>query len=198
MLKTSLEDLELRMDEMEQYSRRDCVVFTGRDLPPEEEKESTSELIIKMVKEKLDVDINRGDISISHRLGKPKNRTTAATAASSSSDRPRPIIVKLVRRSLKHDLIHACIQKKSTNLSVNESLTPRRMSIMRSILAVRRVHKPKFKQCYSSEGRIFVLLHGSMQKFCITNQATLLQFLERYPNMMDTYEEYINQVPQES
>ena len=191
LLKSSIQDLELRMDELEQYSRRDCVVITGKGLPPEEENEKAVEVIIKTTKEKLGVDIKPQDISVAHRLGKPRSQATAQNASSSGSpSRPRPIIVKLVRRSLKYDLIHACINKK-TDLSVNESLTPRRMTLMRSILAVRKVHKAKFKQCYSNEGRIYILLHGSMQKFCITTQDTLMEFLERYPNMMDTYEEYL-------
>ena len=192
LLKSSIVDLELRMDELEQYSRRDCVVLTGQGLPPEEENEKTTELVIKSAKEKLGLDISRQDISIAHRLGKPRRQTAQPNASrtDSSTDRPRPIIVKLVRRSLKYDLVHACITKK-TNVSVNESLTPRRMSLMRSILAVRKEHKPKFKQCYSNEGKIYVLLHGSTQKFCITTQESLIQFLERYPNMMDTYEAYV-------
>ena len=184
LLKTSIQDLELRMDELEQYSRRDCVVITGRELPPEEENEKTTELVMKTAQEKLGVTITRQDISIAHRLGKPRKQQAQPNTSSTdnSTIRPRPIIVKLVRRSLKYDLVHACVTRKP-NLSVNESLTPRRMTLMRSILAVRKVHKQKFKQCYSNEGKIFILLHGSTQKFCITSQETLLEFLNRYPTM---------------
>ena len=187
-LQTALNDLEMRMDELEQYSRRDCVVFTGPDLPPDEEKEITTDLVIKMAKEKLNVDLKATDISVSHRLGKPK-APDSTNQASNLKPAARPIIVKLVRRSLKYDLTNACIKKKAS-ISVNESLTPRRLTLMRSILAVRKQHKQKFKQCYSSEGRIFVLLHNSMQKFCITSHASLMDFLGRYPNFMDTYEEF--------
>ena len=186
-LQETVDNLELRMDELEQYSRRDCVVFSGRGLPPDEEKENTNELVIKMAKEKLGLEIDKSDISISHRLGKP--RTPHPNTSNSTSMPARPIIVKLVRRSLKYDFTNACIKKKPS-ISVNESLTPRRLSLLRSILAVRKQHKEKFKQCYSSEGRIFVLLHNSMQKFCITSQDSLMEFLGRYPNFMDTYEEY--------
>ena len=186
-LRESMDNLELRMDELEQYSRRDCVVFSGRDLPPDVEKENTTELVIKMAREKLGLEIHSSDISVSHRLGKPK--TTLPNSQNSSQKPARPIIAKLVRRSLKYEITDACIKKKPS-ISVNESLTPRRLSLLRGILAVRKQHKPKFKQCYTSEGRIFVLLHNSMQKFCITSQASLMEFLERYPNFMDTYEEY--------
>ena len=84
-------------------------------------------------------------ISTAHRLGrKPANQT---------QDK-RSLIVKFVRRDLKHDLLKASRQQaKPPRIYVAESLTPPRQSIF---YALRRMKKAKMIQgCNSYEGRVY-------------------------------------------
>ena len=114
------------------------------------------------------------ETSIAHRLG------------SSAQQKKRPIIVKLTNRSLKQDLVRACVNLKP-QLYINESLTPTRLNILKQVLNVRKAHRAKFQQCYTSDGKIVIKLKNSTQKHTITDSTSLMFFLDKYPEMKDTY-----------
>lgn len=173
-LTSRVDDLELHLDNVDQYERRDTVILSGASLPPESSQENTTNIVTQAIREHLKLNIKETDISVSHRLGKPTQQQN------------RPIIVKLVNRSLKQDLVGACI-KLRPQLYVNESLTPKRRFLLNKVLAIRKVHKAKFQQCYTQDGRIVIKLRNSTQKQTITDEKQLVSFLERYPLMMETY-----------
>ena len=174
-LEKKLSTLESHVDELEQYGRRECLIFSGNKvLPQETSGENTTDIICNVVKEKLKVIIKPSDISVSHRLGKTKET------------KDRPIIIKLVNRSLKYDLVSACTQLRP-QLYINESLTPRRRHLLNQVLMVRKDHKNAFQSCYTSEGKIIVRLKGSSVKHTIHDESSLIRFLEKYPLMYDTY-----------
>ena len=175
-LNNRVDDLENELDNVDQYERRDTVILTGASLPPETPQENTTTLVTKTIKDHLKINMKESDISVSHRLGQQRQQQN------------RPIIVKLVNRSLKHDLIGACIQLRP-QLYVNESLTPKRRELLNKVLAIRKEHKQKFQQCYTQEGRIVVKLRNSTVKHTITNKKQLMTFLQKYPLMMDTYQQ---------
>ena len=177
-------NLEEQFDELAQYSRRDCIVLSGPKLPSEMDNENTTEVALKAIKEELKVDINPEQISVSHRLGKPRD----------SEDKPRPIIVKLVKRSIKYDLVNECI-KRRPGLHINESLTPLRSKIMRQVRAIRKEKPDLFKQCYTSEGRIMVMItNGSeKEKHCITNQESFQKFIDQYPPLKEAFQKINNE-----
>ena len=173
-LTSRVDDLELHLDNVDQYERRDTVILTGAALPPETTQENTTNVVTQTVREHLKINLKESDISVSHRLGPKKQHHN------------RPIIVKLVNRSHKQDLIGACIQLRP-QMYVNESLTPKRRSLLNSILAIRKAHKEKFQQCYTQDGRITIKLRNSTVKHVISEKKQLMTFLEKYPEMMDTY-----------
>ena len=72
------------MEKQEQYSRHNCLLLHGI---PEKKHENTDELCIKAKNEHLDLDINDRDIDRTQRIGNPRN----------ADEKPRPIIIKLVR-----------------------------------------------------------------------------------------------------
>ena len=72
------------MDALEQYSRRNCLLFHG---VPETDADDTTESVISLCKGKLDVDVSRDLIDRSHRLGQRH-------VGPSGEYKPRPIIVK--------------------------------------------------------------------------------------------------------
>lgn len=173
-LTSRVDDLELHLDNVDQYERRDTVILTGASLPPETTQENTTNVVTHAIKEHLKINIKEADINIAHRLGKQ------------TQQRNRPIIVKLANRSLKQDLVGACVQLRP-QLFVNESLTPKRRVLLNKVLAIRKMHKPKFQQCYTQDGRIVIKLKNSTLKHTITDEKHLVSFLEAYPLMMDTY-----------
>ena len=178
-LKSQMSRFEQQLDDQEQYSRRDCIVVAGPKLPEESEDTSTTEQLIGVIKQELGITIDSKEISISHRLGKKNNE----------SSKPRPIIAKLVNRSLKHVLVDACITK-TPELYINESLTSKRAKIFGKLRGVRSKHKNLIQQCYTSEGIIYVKLMNSTVKHRITNEETLMKFLD-IPEHSVLKEEYL-------
>lgn len=173
-LKVKIEDLENTVDSVDQYERRDTIIFSGPLLPEESPQENATTLITSIVKDHLKINIREEDINVAHRLG-PK-----------SSQRKRPLIVKLHNRTLKYDLMGACIQLKP-KIFINESLTPSRLHLYKQILNIRKEHRDKFQQCYTKDGKINIKLKNSTVKYIIVDQRTLIQFLDKYPLMKDTY-----------
>ena len=65
-LNTKLDKAAQENESLEQYSRRNCLLFHGL---PEQENENTNHLIIWFINKKLGVSINEYDLDRSHRLG---------------------------------------------------------------------------------------------------------------------------------
>ena len=63
--------LSYDIDDLEQYWRRNCLVFHGVN---ESNDESTSEVLIETFSEELGVQIKDDDIDRSHRMGKPRRQ----------------------------------------------------------------------------------------------------------------------------
>ena len=173
-----------RFDEMENYSRCECLVISGKSLPEEHSGENTTEIALSLFKSKLNINIDASEVSISHRLGKYNPSTTNA----------RPIIVKLIHRSTKYTLMDACIQRfKNGNLSdfrINENLSAPRTIIYSDLKQIRWKHKTLFQQLYTRDGVIYVKLSINLKhKYIIKTEENLMSFLQNYPQLQDTYDE---------
>lgn len=169
-LKEKVQELETSIDGVDQYERRDTIIVSGPSLSDETPHENPSTVITNAFKDHLKLNISVWDINIAHRIG-PAN-----------SQRKRPIIVKLCNRTLKHDLVGACIQMKPP-LYINVSLTPKRLLLFKQVLNIRRSHRNKLQQCHTKDGKIIVRLRNSTIKHEIINQQTLITFLDKYPDM---------------
>ena len=163
------------IDNIDQYERTDTVVVSGPSLPPETAQENTKNLIVATFKDHLKINIRHEDMSLAHRLG------------AAHQNRNRPVIVKLVNRSLKHNLVEACISLKP-ELYINESLAPKRCNNFKQVLAVRKAHRHKFQQCHTKDGKIIIKLKNSTVRHTIVDEQFLLTFLDKYPEMMDSYQ----------
>ena len=62
-------EVDLRIDDMEQYSRRSCLVVTG---VPEKAEENTDDIILNTATQKLGIKLELHEIAKSHRLGTKK------------------------------------------------------------------------------------------------------------------------------
>lgn len=173
-LKDKIQDLDSHLDSVDQYERRDTIIVSGPTLPQECQAENPLNVIVNTLKNNLKINIKEDDISVAHRLGPI------------TQQRARPMIVKLKNRSLKYDIVGACLKMKP-NLFINESLTSKRLNLFKQILAVRGRHRQRFQQCFTKDGRIVVKLRNSTVKHVIVDNKSLNQFLEKYPEMKDTH-----------
>ncbi|KAK3888072.1 hypothetical protein Pcinc_007862 [Petrolisthes cinctipes] len=171
-LQNRIQELKTNQDNLDQYQRRDTVIIKGPALPQESTNDHTASIVVTTIKDNQKININPNDISVTNRLGPQKQQ------------RNRSFIVKFLNRSLKHDLIDACVSLRP-QLYINESLTPKRESLFSPILTIRKTHKHKFQQCYTIEGNIVIKLRNTTVKHTINDDKRLMSFLEKYPEMMD-------------
>lgn len=146
--KSVIEDQDQRLSELEQYSRRNCLNFTGI---PEAKEENTVQLAIDLAK-MANVKLERTDIDRAHRIGKLKT-----PAPGQSSVTPRPLVVKYTYTSYlkreavwfgRKELRKAKPPRGSTltegsmkNAFVQENLTRRNQEIMYLARELRRAGK---------------------------------------------------------
>ena len=79
-LHSKLTSLQDGLDAIDQYERRDSLIFSGSILPPEANLENSAQVIANTIREHLKVTITPDDINVAHRLGR------------SQENRSRPII----------------------------------------------------------------------------------------------------------
>lgn len=178
VMKQQVQALENTIDTVDQYERRDTIIFSGPAIPDENRLENASETIINVVKDNLRINLKDSDINVAHRLGPIQTQ------------RKRPIIVKLSNRALKNDLVGACVQLRPP-LHINESLTPRRLHLFKQVLNIRKNHKDKFQQCFTKDGKITIKLKNSTYKHVIVDEVSFHSFLDKYPTMKDTYHQLL-------
>ena len=128
-LRACADRLEEKLDDSDAYERKDCIVFSGDDVPSAGLGENCKEVVLQLVKEKLKINLQPSDVSTAHRLGRKP--------VSQGADR-RKLIMKLCRRDMKRDIIHACKELKP-GFYANESLTPTRNSILFALRQMKRI-----------------------------------------------------------
>ena len=102
-----------RMEAIERYNRRDCLLVFGLH---ETEEENTTEKVVETAMA-MGVNISYTDVSISHRL-QTRNRKRGES---------KPIIAKFIRRTVKKDILkfkhHLKHSDNHYNVYVQEQLT---------------------------------------------------------------------------
>ena len=147
-LKREVCTLRNLVDEEDAYVRRDTLILSGTLLPDASQGEICANVACKLFKDKLKLSVQADDISVAHRLG-PKPR-------GQGRDR-RPIIVKFCRRDTKREVLF-CKRDNSdpnTTLWTNESLTPKRRTIMFALRKIKRNHPDVMTGCSTLEGHCF-------------------------------------------
>ena len=94
-LHTKLNTVQNGLDAIDQYERRDSLIISGDVLPRECDLENSTQVIVNTINSYLSVPITSDDINVAHRLGRPKEGQS------------RPIIVKLMSRSKKAQIVRA-------------------------------------------------------------------------------------------
>ncbi|KAB0790432.1 hypothetical protein PPYR_15194 [Photinus pyralis] len=147
--------LEVKTEGNEQYSRINNLRIFG---VPESEGENTGNVIINLCKQNLKLDLSVVDIDCAHRLPGVPNK-------------PRPIIVKFVRRSTKILVSSNKKELKGTQYVIREDLTKIRQQLFKEI-------KTKFelsaRDIWTSNGKIFAKINNKVAKFVNYNDLRSL------------------------
>ena len=135
-LTNKIESLEKCSDDHEQYSRRNCLVLHGIT---EKDDEDTDQIVLDVIKEKMDITVTEADLDRSHRIGdKTKKRK-----------KPRAIIIKFSRYNVRKKVFTNKKSLKGSNISITESLTKKRLEILKEA----RI-KHQFENVWTSDGKI--------------------------------------------
>ena len=144
------------MNDLEQYSCRECLEIQGIPASENSVKESTNDIVCK-VGNLMGVEIAPEDISVSHRL--PINKRYKGKRSTQA------IIVKFVRRDVKEAVFRSRnkLKNKSTRdlgykvsspIYINESLTEKNKELLRYCLKTK--NELNYKFMWTSNGRIFL------------------------------------------
>ena len=106
------------VDEMEQYSRRNCLLLHG---VKENTNEDTDDIVVKTISENLDIHLQKEDLDRTHRVGKG-NR---------SDGKARPIIIKFARYNVRRNIYSNKKRLKGKSLLITESLTAARVKLLK-------------------------------------------------------------------
>ena len=113
-----IEKLERIVDRLEQYSCRNCLLLHAI---AESERENTDDLVLETLNEKLHVDLTLSDLDRTHRISQKK----------ASSNKPRAAIIKFVSYNMRKKNFLKKNRLKGTQVSTTESLTAKRMGILK-------------------------------------------------------------------
>lgn len=135
-----------KIDELEQYSRRNCLLIHGIE---ENQSENTTNKAIDTF-DKLDINIDTKDIDRSHRLGR---KSTNSTSNETHKRKPRPIIVKFVSYAQRNLVFRNKRKLKHSGISISENLTTRRQQLLREASS-----SDAIDAAWTSDGKVICLL----------------------------------------
>ena len=146
VLERQLVDQEKRIDEQEQYTRRNCLLIHG---VKEENNEDTDQLCLDTFNKDMELKVSPTDLDRSHRLGKPR----------SSGEKPRPIIVKFSRYNVRYSVFKNKKKLKGNKVTITENLTKKRMDAL-----TKAKEEHGFNNVWTIEGKIFYKQAGANPK----------------------------------
>ena len=112
-------EYELKFDEVEQYSRRSCLIMT---CVKEGQEESTDKIVLDIFLNNLGVRFDLSEIDRSHRLG-PKKTDLDRNVSN------RPIIIKFISYRSRQKVYKVKKKLKDSSYSIFDNLTKRRSSL---------------------------------------------------------------------
>ena len=184
-LKKKVSHLENTLDEEDAYIRRDAVILSGTALPDVSAGEICSNIVCDILKDKLHINVRGNDISVAHRLG--KKPTTQGPDK-------RNIIVKLCRSELKREILTGKrnnFGNPTATLFINESLTPRRRTILYALRQMKRAHPSIVVGCSSMDGRIFAFTKPAASASSNSPPRNLRHLINTHENLVEFCRHYI-------
>ena len=174
-LEGKISNLKKTCNELEQYSRRECLEIHGIPLPPRERniKENTNELVIK-IGDMVGVPVGPVDISVSHRIPTSQNYQGKRSIPA--------IIVKFARRNTKESFYRARKELRGlttkdlgfsdeNNIFINESLTEANKELFKATLKVKK--DCSYEYIWTSNGKIYLRKERDSSAILIKNEEEL-------------------------
>ena len=130
--------LQMAMNDLQQYSRRDCMEIKGIEYTA---NESTDEIVVNVAK-KMGLTLAKADISVSHRLN---YQAQEHSSFHDLEDLPPKIIAKFMSRNVRDNFMkNKNIIKKEDRIYINESLTKENRQIFNNCLRYKKKHQIKY------------------------------------------------------
>ena len=155
LMKQSCED-EIKIDELEQYDRRQNLELQG---VPEMPNEDVTQITIKLASS-IGVDLDKEEISIAHRL--PQKKRIGKTRSNNDKKHPT-IIVRFVSRTKRNEIYARRFKAKDVetfpvenmeNLYINENLTQRRKRLF--WITKQKAKELGYSFIWTNNGQIYV------------------------------------------
>ena len=161
-----IECLEEKVEELEQYSRRENIIITGlktrhrtyarastqvisdahNQNAPEEELQNLEHQVIGFLNNKLELSIKPADINACHTI-KNKQR-----------EKPDNIIIRFISRKNKVEVLKQSRKLKGTNIYINEHLTPKNNEIAKKARLLRK--QGKISRAWIRDCKVFIKTNG--------------------------------------
>ena len=146
-LKKIIQKIADRNEHLESYGRRNSFVISGSAIPKSATNEDCYDVAMSLISNQTGINISRSDIDVCHRL----------PIRSAEDDRKKkPIIVKMVRREIKHRILQAARIKKPSNIYFNDSLTKTRSKIRYVLSKAKKDYPGKIASIKTDDGRVKV------------------------------------------
>lgn len=156
---------EIQLDNLEQYSRSNCLILHGcQDIPHSSNNIEFENYVINTLNTRLQLPnpLNSMDIDICHILPSKKNKN--------------PIIIKFVRRSVRN-LVYASksnlksLRSDGPQLSITEALTKRRL---RLVAEARKIFG--FKNVWTMKGSVYCVHKNTKYQIRDLNDISKIKF----------------------
>lgn len=144
-MKREWQDLREKVEDIENFQRRDSLVISGEGIPAAAPAERTTEVVRAVVRSHLKVELGDGDVLEAYRTG-----------LRGTQDPGRgQIVVKLRHHSLREDLVRTSKTVRPANVFINENLTPMRSKILYTLRQAKRRFPDKINGCGSRNGQVY-------------------------------------------
>lgn len=177
-LKESEREDRLCIIDVEQHSRRNCVLISGiREKTPEKDsdgkpvRENTDKVVLDLVKEKLGIELKEEDIDHTYRV-------QHHNMYQNKPGRPRPVVVKFVRYNIRQKIMSSRRELKETGIGMHDFLTHGRQRLLQITQNLVK-HVKRAKACWTWDGNVTVLidLGGGQEKRIGVNSIRDLEFI---------------------
>lgn len=135
------------INELEQYSRRNCLRIFGIE---EKRDENTDTIITEIATKHLGFAVNPTDIDRSHRIGRKDH----------DNGKPRAIIVKFSNYEGRNRFIKNRRKLKGTDIIIKEDLTKTNQELLQNTKK-----NPAVKSAWSHDGKIIALINKNGSEF---------------------------------
>ena len=170
-MEAEIQKLKEICDALEQYSRHEILEF--HEVPyckghGKIHNEDTTEAIVELVTNYLGINISKFDISVSHRMNLPANKSSVP-----------PIYCKFVHRSLAHKILRRSHWLKSKpNRIVNKIQIKPNLTLIRRTLFERAEKELKtYKHTWSKNGNVFVRKNNRSKAIKVNTEEKLEELI---------------------